>query len=104
MAALLSIPNAILNFGEALFFFRVSINLLLWVCVYLLLSRFGLLSVCAAFFFIITWQIVPDLSFSSWYAGNSIVVLVTLAAVIGYAFYISLGGRSLFAESMVPGD
>jgi hypothetical protein len=32
------------------------------------------------------------------------VVLLTLAAVAGYAFYTSLGGRSLFAESMVPGE
>jgi len=104
MVMILTIPEAITDFEEPLFLLEFGVSLLLWVSIYLLLSRSGLLSVCALFFFIFSWEAVPSLNFSSWYAGNTIVILLTLAAVAGYAFYTSLGGRSLFAESMVPGE
>ena len=55
-------------------------------------------------FFSLNWGSVPDLDFSTWYAGNSIVILLILAAVVGFSFYTSLAGRSLFGDSMVPGD
>jgi len=56
------------------------------------------------FSFLFNWGLVPDLDFSTWYAGNSILILLTLAAVVGFSFYTSLAGRSLFGDSMAPGD
>jgi serine/threonine-protein kinase len=80
----------------------LSTNLLFWSTVYFVLSRFGLLSICACFFFLIMLGNLPDSSLSAWYAGNTITILLIMAAVLGYGFFTSLAGRSLFAESMVP--
>ena len=51
------------------------------------------MSVCAALFFINTSINVPSFDFLAWYAGNTIVILLTLAAVAGFTFYTSLAGR-----------
>jgi serine/threonine-protein kinase len=104
MVVVLSIPPVVEDFGGPLFLLEFAAYLLFWVGIYLLLSRFGLLSVCAVFFFAFNWGMLPDLDFSTWYAGNSIVILLILAAVLGFSFYTSLAGRSLFGDSMVPGD
>ena len=69
---------------------------------FFVLSKFGLLSICACFSFLLVFGTIPELSFSTWYAGSTIAVLLLMAATLAYAFFISLGGRSLFSESMVP--
>ena len=35
---------------------------------------------------------------SSWYPGGMLLVFTTVAALAGYAFWISLGGKPLFAD------
>jgi serine/threonine-protein kinase len=77
-------------------------TLLLWSMVYFVVSRFGLLSLCATFFFLVCFAMIPDMSLSTWYASATIVPLLTVAVILGYAFVTALAGRSLFAESMVP--
>jgi hypothetical protein len=39
---------------------------------------------------------------SRWYAGNSFVILLIAAAIAVYGFYISLAGRPLVREELVP--
>ena len=77
-------------------------NLLLWSGVYFVLSRFGLLSICACFFLLVILGQAPDLKLTTWYSGATISILFVMGAVLAYAFFTSLAGRSLFAESMVP--
>ena len=66
------------------------------------LLRFGLLSVIGGMGMIalmnysnLTWD------FQQWYAGSSLITMVAVLAVAGWAFYISLAGRSLFKDSVL---
>jgi serine/threonine-protein kinase len=65
MVVLLTIPQVLDSFEGPLFLLELTAYLLFWVGIYLLLSRSGLLSVCAVFFFLLTWGTVPDLDFST---------------------------------------
>ena len=53
-------------------------------------------------FFLAVLETAPGLRFGTWCASSIITVLLVIGAVLAYAFYTSLGGRTLFAESMVP--
>ncbi len=62
----------------------------------------GHVRITDCFFFLIVFSHIPELSFSAWYAGSTGTILLLMSAVLVYAFFTSLAGRSLFAESMVP--
>jgi hypothetical protein len=70
----------------------------LWVSLMIfVLVRFGILAAISASVFgqamdaqVYTWDL------SSWYAGHSLLTLVLLAVLAGYAFHVSLAGRPLF--------
>ena len=65
-----------------------------------MLSYFGLLPVATLFWLSTMDQaFVLTLDTSVWYAGRSIFSMLIFAAVILYAFRISLAGRPLFAET-----
>jgi serine/threonine-protein kinase len=66
------------------------------------LLRFGLLSMIGGMGMItlmgssiLTWD------FQQWYAGSSLITMVAVLAVAGWAFYTSLAGRSLFKDSVL---
>ena len=66
------------------------------------LLRFGLLSVIGGLGMaslmgssVLTWD------FQQWYAGSSLVTILAVLGVAGWAFYISLAGRSLFKDSVL---
>jgi hypothetical protein len=60
-------------------------------------TRFGLLTLTAALFFTTLFGSYPmTTDFSVWYASSTIFVLVIAAAVVGFAFYTSLGGQPVF--------
>jgi serine/threonine-protein kinase len=71
-----------------------------WAAIFFLLNRFGLLSVMA---FFVPSLLVDCAHFSpDWYrmtAGLFISVILALAA---YAFYISLAGRPIVREGVIP--
>ena len=60
-------------------------------------TRFGLLTLTAALFFLYLFSNHPSTTdFSVWYASSTIFVLVVAAAVAGFAFYTSLGGQPVW--------
>ena len=63
----------------------------------LAVTRFGLLTLTAALFFITMFSNYPmTTDFSVWYAPSTIFVLVITGAVVAFAFYTSLGGQAVF--------
>ncbi len=60
-------------------------------------TRFGLLTLTSALFFITMFGNYPmTTDFSIWYATSTIFVLVVTGAVVAFAFYTSLGGQPVF--------
>ena len=104
MIVLLSFYEIVQNAGNPLFIVSLTLELTAWAGLYLVLSRFGVLSVYFTFIFSFFWSSIPALRFSQWYAGGEIVMLLLMAAIVGYAFHTSLAGRSLFSDSAVPAD
>ncbi len=67
------------------------------------LTRFGLLSVIAAFVLSELQQSYPlTLDLSSWYSGSSLFALASAGAIFGYAFFISRAGHPLLREGLLP--
>ena len=60
------------------------------------LLRFGLLAHCVSLFTGVLVQVPITLDPDAWFFGNSLVVLLILAALATYAFVVSLGGRPAF--------
>jgi serine/threonine-protein kinase len=60
-------------------------------------TRFGLLTLTSALFFVTMFGNYPmTTDFSIWYASSTIFVLVITGAVTAFAFYTSLGGQPVF--------
>jgi hypothetical protein len=93
-AALGSYPDP--NYTILLPFALVSIGFY-----FVILLRVGLLAaiVSSLFMFSSSQQAVFTMDMSSWYAGRSLFAQLLLAVIAAYAFYISLGGRSLVKET-----
>jgi hypothetical protein len=73
-------------------------TLLMLSVVFLLLVRFGLLALAAAFFMMFSLQSTPlTTDLSSWYAPSAIVMVAVVVALALYAFRIALAGRSAFS-------
>jgi serine/threonine-protein kinase len=65
------------------------------------LVRYGLLALTAFWFFMrVTDGLPPVQDVSAWYAGTTMVGGAVVAALVGWAFLISLGGRPLFGEML----
>jgi serine/threonine-protein kinase len=71
----------------------VTFSLFLFV-----LQRWGILAMVFYFLFIFIGTAPLTFDLSSWYAGRSLFVLLGLAGLAAYGFYISLAGRPLFRE------
>jgi serine/threonine-protein kinase len=98
---ILTLPSLVIS-PPGMLLLNALLTLLVWIVVYILLARFGLLSVCAFFFFAQTFAQVPTSDFSAWYASGTIAMLLAMAVVAGFGFYTSMAGRHVFGESMVP--
>ena len=76
-----------------------------WLAIYsiaaLAVVRFGLVVLATGVF---TANVVLNLpftiDFSRWYAGTSLAVLLSFAAIAAWGFYTSLGGRKLWRDGM----
>lgn len=80
-------------------FAMLSALLVVWV-----LYRHGLLAMISALFFLHFMVFYPITSeFSAWYAGDYVLVLIISLALVGFAFYTSLAGESLFRGAL-PDD
>ena len=75
----------------------ISLLFVIWA-----LYRYGLLALISAIFFVhltIFYPITSDLS--AWYAADFVLGLVICLALVGFAFYTSLAGQSLFRNSFL---
>jgi serine/threonine-protein kinase len=68
-----------------------------------LLFRFGFLPiVVSAAFSALLYDFPLTLDFSTWYAGNSFLVLLIATGLAAYALAVALAGRPLFRETILP--
>jgi hypothetical protein len=73
--------------------------LVVWV-----LYRYGLLALISSLVFMHLMIFYPITSeFSAWYAGDYVLGLIVLLALLVFAFYTSLAGQPLFRASL-PDD
>ena len=94
LAILLAIPLSRVEFGWPLIFVLAAPLL-----TYAVFLRVGVVAFIATFFVDVLFRVPVTLDPSAWYFGNSLVVLLGLAAVATAAFVISLGGRPAFGSS-----
>ncbi len=77
-------------------------ELIVWVLIVFVLIRFGLLvPMAVGFFDYVITKIPHTTQMSSWYAGISLAWILLMAAIVFYAFYISLGGRPVFGSAVL---
>jgi hypothetical protein len=85
--------------SPALYF---AVNLLFSSVLVMLLFRFGLLTLvvaCSVLTILTYYPLTPDLS--SWYAQNTVLVTLVLAAVTAYGLRVSLAGRSPYRDPVL---
>jgi serine/threonine-protein kinase len=75
-----------------------------WSLIILCMIRFGLLALMMMFVFDTLGQLPAATDPSAWYAGQAWVVVLFLAALACYGFWISLAGRSLIARDLLPDE
>ena len=72
-----------------------------WILVFTAV-RFGLLAIITALCVLHLWVFFPvTTDFSAWYATIFIGDLVLLAALVGYGYYLSLGGQPMFSGKLL---
>jgi len=72
--------------------------MVLWLFVFL---RLGFLAILVAAFEGLLFNFYPmTLDFTSWYAANTIVVLLVIAALAAHGLRVSLAGRPVFHDSV----
>ena len=72
------------------------------VAVLVVLMRFGLLALVAAFMFSFLLGAFPiTVDFSTWYAAGSLLAMLAVVAVAGYGFHTALAGRPLFRDELL---
>ncbi len=77
----------------------LTATLILMLAGVVMLIRFGLLTlVVATLVQNAVDHVTITLEPSSWYAGGMLLVLAIVSAIAVYAFWISLGGKPLFAD------
>ena len=68
----------------------------------LALIRFGLITLITAMFVDEVLHSVPiTTNFSAWYSGSTIVVVLVVLALAGFAFHTSLGGQKVFEGKLL---
>ncbi len=74
----------------------------IWLTV---LLRAGLLAGIVGFYVFMVLDAVPlPLTFVAWYAGGTGLALAVLGALMVAAFYLSLGGKSIFGAELIERD
>jgi len=72
---------------------------------YLLLMRAGVLAASTAIYVLQVLVVMPlTLDMHAWYAERTVIVFGLFGALLIYAFWISLGGKSLFGTALLDHD
>jgi serine/threonine-protein kinase len=103
MLLLAATPTAVF-LGPSYLLVYFPLQLIFWSCFFLLLTRFGLLSICS--FWVCTALISSTVTYdvTQWYGVSSIVYLLAIFALAGYGFVTALAGRPLLHQGVVPED
>ncbi len=79
--------------GTAALVAAIAETLVVWIVLLFVTIRFGLFACMVMFFFAFRLQTFPiTFDWTAWYAGNSLLLLGVLAALVIYAARISVGG------------
>ncbi|MBC8443254.1 hypothetical protein H8D79_00860 [PVC group bacterium] len=90
--AFVLIFTPMIGLGNASVLFWVTVAAC-WVSFVWLITRYGLLTLVAAFLSFRLLAMFPvTADFSAWYWNESLVVLIVIAAIGAYGYYISLSG------------
>ena len=79
--------------------------LLYWSVQIIVLMRLGMIGFLSLRVFLIpSIFLLHTTNLSAWYAGRTLLVPLLLAALAAYAFYVSLGGRSLLSDEFLKAE
>jgi serine/threonine-protein kinase len=90
--------GAVTNTGGEYFWSTFLFSAVIWLSIYLVLRRFGLLALVVGLVVqttLVTFPMTTHLS--RWYASGAIAGMVTIVAVALFAMYHALGGQPLFS-------
>ena len=79
--------------------------LVIWLLVVLVIVRYGLLALTAIFVtanLLFRFPVTTDLSV--WYSPAALLGMLCVAALAGYGFWVSMGGRKLIRDEVLDGS
>ncbi len=99
---LLVIPGLVVNSGGPLL---ESVDIAFQISIAVLIAaRFGVLATLSFFLFSYLNTIPFAADFTTWYAGNFMLVIVIVVGLTLYGFYTSIAGAKLFGEKSLLGE
>ena len=94
--------GAITNTGGDYFWATFVVGAIIWLSIYLVLRRFGLLALVVGLIVQNMLVLYPTTShLSRWYASGAIVGLLTIVAIALFALQSALAGQSLFSSKIL---
>jgi uncharacterized membrane protein len=92
--------GAITNSGGDYFWITFLAAAVIWLSIYLVLRRFGVLALVAGLVVQNILVVFPVSShLSRWYASGGVAGMVTIIAIALVAFYFALAGQQLFSPT-----
>jgi serine/threonine-protein kinase len=86
-----------LNSGGSYRAVEIPVHIVVYAIAVLIVYRFGLVPLAVAIFTVDMLSNVPfSADFSTWYMSSSIFALLSVAALAGWGFYLSLAGQPLW--------
>jgi hypothetical protein len=90
--------GAITNTGGDYFWATFGASAIIWLSIYMVLRRFGLLALVVGFVVQNMLVVFPMTShLGRWYASGAVAGMVFIAAIALFAFYNALAGQPLFS-------
>jgi hypothetical protein len=94
--------GAITNTGGDYFWMTLLASVIIWLSIYLILRRFGLLALVVGLVvqnMLVTFPMTTHLS--RWYASGAIAGMVTIVGIALFAAYNALGGQPIFSGAVL---
>jgi serine/threonine-protein kinase len=94
--------GAVTNTGGDYFWMTLLFTAIIWLSIYLVLRRFGLLALVVGLVvqnMLVTFPMTTHLS--RWYAAGAIAGMLTIIAIALFAFHSALAGQPLFSAQVL---
>jgi serine/threonine-protein kinase len=89
--------GAITNTGAEYFYLNLMFSAVIWLSIYLILRRFGLLALVTGLVVQNMLVVFPMTShLSRWYASGAVAGMAVIAGLACFAFYNALAGQTIF--------